>query len=507
MSDAPFLVASSIAKSFGGVSVLKDVSFSVARGEILGLVGENGAGKSTLMNLIGGNLRADGGRLQLGGADYAPHGPQEAEVAGVAVIHQELNLFPNLSVGENLFLRHLPRKWGGLIDRGRLHADSRALLSQVGLDIDPARLVSELSPGQRQQVEIAKAVGARARLILFDEPTTSLARPEAERLFALMRRLAEQGVAMIFISHALDDVLALCSRVVALRDGRKAGEGAASELTRDTLIRWMIGRSLEQLFPTRKGKPGDKVLLTVKDLAGPPYDQGASLALRNGEILGISGLMGAGRTEFARMLFGVDPAKGGSVILSQGGDVSTAAPRLRTRRGMAFLTENRQAEGLCLDAGVAENLTLVTLSRHSSGPLGWLSRERLSAAVATARRQVAIDPKATDVLPVRALSGGNQQKVVLGKWLLAEPDVLIVDEPTRGIDVGAKFEIYRLLMERADSGAGVIMISSELEELIGVCDRILVMAEGRFTDELIRGDFSRERILNSSLFRKGGAVA
>ncbi|WP_404425002.1 sugar ABC transporter ATP-binding protein [Nibricoccus sp. IMCC34717] len=504
MSDAPLVSVESVAKSFSGVTVLRDISFTVSKGRILGLVGENGAGKSTLMNLIGGNLRPDGGRLRLADRDYAPRSPQEAEAAGVAVIHQELNLFANLSVAENLFLRRLPRNRFGLIDRRRLHADATALLTQVGLALAPDTALSQLSPGQRQLVEIAKAIGARARLILLDEPTTSLTRTESERLFALMHRLAGEGVAMIFISHALDDVLAHCDSVVALRDGRKVGEGTKAELSRDALIRWMIGRSLEQLFPTRSGARTAEVLLDVRDLSGPPHLRDVSVQLHRGEILGLSGLMGAGRTELARLLFGLSRSQEGSVSL----DTETfgdAPPRRRIAAGLGFLTENRQAEGLCLDASIAENLTLVTLAQHATGGIGWLSGARLNASCERMRDAVSLDTKAVLSLPVRSLSGGNQQKVVLGKWLLAKPRLLIVDEPTRGIDVGAKFEIYRLLQSLADAGTGILMISSEIEELIGMCDRILVMAEGRLTDTLERADFSRERILRSSL-PKGGAA-
>ncbi len=535
-----------IEKSFFGVKVLKGVSFSVPAGGMVGLVGENGAGKSTLMNILGGNLRADAGAMRFEDAKFAPQSPQDAARRGIAFIHQELNLFPNLSIAENLFLTKFPRA-GALpwIARGELQRRAAELLREVGLDVPPARRVETLSAGERQLVEVAKALSIDARLIIFDEPTTSLSVRETERLFALIARLRARGIAMIYISHTLADVFRLCDEVVVLRDGEVVGVDAVQNFTTEKLVSLMVGRTMSQLFPERRGSdlplpstgrgnegegwnrqarlgrseasgvptphPGplpvegrgrktsaSGPLLEVRGVSQPGVVENISFTLHRGEVLGLSGLMGAGRSELARILFGLDPRAVGEVRLD-GELLPRLAPRELIERGVAFLTENRRAEGLCMDASVADNFVLATLPVHASTPLRWLSRESLRAAVTRIREVVKLDAKARDTQAVRTLSGGNQQKVVLGKWLLRKPKILILDEPTRGIDVGAKFEIYRLIHELADGGAGVLVISSEMEELIGLCDRILVMRGGRLVDEMPRAEFDRERILRAAL--------
>ncbi|MBM3823887.1 MAG: sugar ABC transporter ATP-binding protein [Verrucomicrobia bacterium] len=574
----PTLQFHAITKSFFGVPVLKEVSFIVPAGQTLGLVGENGAGKSTLMNILGGNLTPDAGQMSLAGEPHAPAAPKEATRAGVAFIHQELNLFPNLSIAENLFLAAFPRlgqkavRGSSFMDRGStettrvqqrstnkgpetknqeqrstinqprtrnqeprtknqeqgtsislpwidrrtLRSRTTELLRQVGLSLSPDTLVERLSAGERQLVEIAKALSIDPRLIILDEPTTSLTAHETEHLFALLGRLRARGIAMIYISHALNDVLRLCDSIVVLRDGAVVGQGPRAEWTTERMITLMVGREMEQLFPQRprsdppppppsgagRGSTSDAgssyTLLEVSGVTQPGIVADISFRLRAGEVLGISGLMGSGRTELARILFGLDPLSRGSIHLA-GRPIERLSPRERVAAGLALLTESRRDDGLCLDASIADNLSLVALPRHASGPVGWLDQGAMNAALQTTRRAVTLSASARDLQPVKTLSGGNQQKVVLAKWLLNEPRVFILDEPTRGIDVGAKHEVYSLINQLVGRGAGVLMISSEIEELIGMCDRILVMNRGRIRDEIHLHQFDRERILKAAL--------
>jgi len=529
-----------ISKSFSGVPALRRVTFAVPPGHTLGLVGENGAGKSTLMNILGGNLRPDGGRMRLNSQPYAPRSPTDAALRGIAFIHQELNLFPNLSIGENIFVTAFP-KLGGLpfIHRQTLRRETAELLDQVGLPLSPDTLVERLPAGERQLVEVAKALSIDARLLILDEPTSSLSARECEKLFALLARLRARGLSMIYISHTLGDVLHLCDDLVVLRDGEVVGSGTKAEFTMERMISLMVGRSLNQIYPTRRLRQerteplnhaltrpastlsptggegwgegvrstgslseepvkGSAPVLEVRGVSQPGIVRDISFVLHRGEVLGLSGLMGAGRSELARILFGLDACEHGEVLLN-GLPLSTASTRRRIQSGLAFLTENRREEGLCLEASIADNIALVSLRQHTRSPLRLLNREGLRQAVSAFRHAVRLTPAARDEQPVKILSGGNQQKVVLAKWLLAQPHVLILDEPTRGIDVGAKFEVYQLINELADQGAGILVISSELEELIGLCDRILVMSHGEIRDELTKAEFDRERILRAAL--------
>lgn len=508
LRNAPVVAFDAVEKSFSGVRVLKGVTFDVHPGRVVGLVGENGAGKSTLMNLLGGNLQADGGMLRVDGQPYRPRTSDDARAAGIAFVHQELNLFPNLSIAENLFLTGFPLVTNGVpwIDRRALRERTAELLSRVGLDYPPDAPVATLAAGERQLVEIAKALGADARVLILDEPTTSLSSRECERLFALMRQLRERGIAIIYISHALGDVLRLCDDLVILRDGEKVGGGLASDFPHDRLVSLMVGRQLNQLYPERRHparRPSSEdtsesdPALQVHALSQPGVVHDISFSLAAGEVLGISGLMGAGRSELARILFGLDPHTSGEIRIAD--RLLAGTPRNRIRSGLAFLTEDRRQEGLCMEASIADNMALVTLGQHGRTPLRWLDVTGIRTAIGRMREAVRLSPKARDSQPVRTLSGGNQQKVVLGKWLLAEPKVLILDEPTRGIDVGAKFEIYQLIHQLADRGAGVVVISSEIEELIGICDRILVMRQGEISGEFAHEEFDRERILQAAL--------
>ena len=510
--SSPALEFRGIEKAFFGVKVLKGVSFTVTAGGMVGLVGENGAGKSTLMNILGGDLQPDAGTITLEDSGYAPQNPQDATRRGIAFIHQELNLFPNLNIAENIFLTRFPRASATpFIQRGEMNRRAAELLREVGLKIPPDRLVEMLSAGERQLVEIAKALSIDARLILFDEPTTSLSERETERLFALIGRLRARGITMIYISHTLADVFRLCDDIVVLRDGEVVGAGATKTFTTEKLVSLMVGRTVSQLFPERRAsaqRVGDgeaqagletgAPVLEVSGVSQPGVLTDISFTLRRGEVLGLSGLMGAGRSELARILFGLDPRAAGEVRLN-GERLPRLSPRELIERGVAFLTENRRSEGLCLDASVADNFTLVTLPQHGRTPLRWLAGASLRTAVERIRAVVKLDAKTSDRQSVRTLSGGNQQKVVLGKWLLRQPRVLMLDEPTRGIDVGARFEIYQLIHQLADQGAGVLVISSDMEELMGLCDRILVMCGGTLVDDLPRAQFDRERILRAAL--------
>lgn len=488
----------SIGKSFAGVRVLQDISFTLPPGQTLGLVGENGAGKSTLMNILGGNLQPDAGEMVLDGRHYRPLCPQDATRQGVAFIHQELNLFPNLSVGENLFLTAFPTVGRlPLIDRQALRRRATALLNEVGLPVPAETQVEALSAGERQLVEIAKALSVDARLIIFDEPTTSLTRQETDRLFDLISHLRSRGRSLIYISHNLEDVLRLSDQLVVLRDGRCVGSGPSEQFTPDRLVSLMVGRSITQLFPRRTKPPGTHPLLEVRHLSQPGVVSDINFTLFRGEVLGVSGLMGSGRSELARILFGLDPFARGEIRVE--GAPFRPAPRRNVQRGLAFLTENRREEGLCLEASIADNMALVTLPAHAAGPLGWLDSKGLRQVIATMRQAVRLTPTARDEAAAKTLSGGNQQKVVLAKWLLAKPSVFILDEPTRGIDVGAKSEVYQLINTLAEQGTGVLVISSELEELVGLCDRILVMSRGEMRDEVRRNQFDREHLLTSAL--------
>lgn len=490
------LQCSQIEKRYFGVPVLRGVNLALAPGQVLGLVGENGAGKSTLMNILGGVVQADGGTMMLAGEAYAPQTPADATRRGVAFVHQELNLFTNLSIAENLFLPHLPRGRFSLLDRKTMRTKAAELLAAVHLQIAPDTLVESLSPGERQLVEIAKALGQEARLMIFDEPTTSLTDRETERLFALIKRLRAQGIAIIYISHVLPDIFRLCDELLVLRDGEVVAAGQKEEFTSEALITLMVGRSLSQLYPTRQNRPSNETVLAAKSLSQPGVIENVSFTLQRGEVLGVAGLMGAGRTELARILFGLAPCAHGSIQLN-GKEIRHHSTRERIQLGLALLTENRREEGLLMDAGIADNIALVALSDYAEK--GLIAAARLAEAVARAAAAVQIKGAGQAVQTVRTLSGGNQQKVVLAKWLLPKPSVFILDEPTRGVDVGARAEIYRLINQLTEQGAGVLLISSEIEELIGMCDRILVMQQGTITASFPRAEFNRERILSAAL--------
>ncbi|MDA1273745.1 MAG: sugar ABC transporter ATP-binding protein [Verrucomicrobia bacterium] len=500
MSSSPrILEFDSVEKSFFGVKVLKAVTFDLRTGTAIGLVGENGAGKSTLMNILGGIHTPDAGYIRMEGEPYAPRNPQDAARAGVAFIHQELNLFSNLTIAENIFITTFPRVAGlPMIARKTVRERARSLLDQVGLSVNPNTRVESLSAGERQLVEIAKALSLDARIIIFDEPTSSLTALETDRLFELISTLRARGISMIYISHALSDVMKLCDDIVVLRDGEVVGKSRTAETSTAKLISLMVGRSIDQLYPERTGRPAAERALSVRNLSQPGIVRNIAFDLHDQEILGISGLMGSGRSELARILFGLDPFETGEVLL-WGENLPKPSPRQCVRMGMAFLTENRREEGLCMEASIAENMALVSLPNFANRGGYWIDHGRLSKSLTALRGAVRLTRSARLSQAVRTLSGGNQQKVVLAKWLLNRPRVFILDEPTRGIDVGAKYEVYSLINKLASDGAAVLIISSEIEELIGMCDQILVMRNGEIADTIRRPDFDRERILRGAL--------
>ena len=499
----PILRFEDVGKNWFGVPAVRALSLDIPEGQVVGVIGENGAGKSTLMNMIGGITPPTQGRMLWRGQPYAPFGAADATAAGIAFIHQELNLFTNLTVAENLFVNKFPRRSGllrVLIDHRAMRDRAQEVLARLDLDIPADRTLDSLSPGERQLVEIARALHHEASLIIFDEPTTSLTRRETERLFQVIAGLRAAGKTVIYISHILQDVQRLAERVAVLRDGRLVGEGSIAEFDIPRMIRTMIGRDLAQVYPTRTAPPRATPVLEVRGLSAPGVIEDVSLTVREGEILGLFGLMGSGRSEFARILMGLDPAERGEARLD--GRPLAGGPRERIRRGLAFVTENRREEGLMMDASIRENLTLPAIEQLRAG-IG-LDRDRIAGLAENLRATVRLKAQDLGRQPVRSLSGGNQQKVVIGKWLPTSPRLFILDEPTRGVDVGARSEIYAIADRLAAEGAGLLVISSELDELMGLCDRIAVMSRGEVVATYDRADFEERRII-ASAFRQSAA--
>jgi ribose transport system ATP-binding protein len=484
------LEISGVGKSFPGVRALHDVSFSVGAGEVVAVLGENGAGKSTLMKILAGVQMPDTGSIRLEGAPVQIHSVEEGLSLGIALIHQELNLATNLSIGANLFLGREPVK-RGLIDEREIELRSRKLLGRVGLDLDPATLVGNLSIGRQQLVEIAKALSTNARILIMDEPTSSLSQGETERLFEVVKDLRQNGVSILYISHRLGEVVELADRVVVLRDGENAGELAREEINHDRMVSLMVGRDLAQFYAHQPHPPGE-VVLSVSGLRTPAHpSHGIDFELRAGEIVGMAGLVGAGRTELLETLFGITPAVGGTVIV-EGVPRTLVNPRAAIAAGMALVPEDRKQQGLILEMAVADNISLASISRDQrAGFLNFAAERRITEEM-TERMRIKT-PSSRQI--VRFLSGGNQQKVVLGKWLAMKPRILFLDEPTRGIDIGAKREIYALMEDLAKQGVAILFVSSELEEVIGMSDRALVMHEGRLAGALKREELGEESIM------------
>ncbi|MEY6565243.1 sugar ABC transporter ATP-binding protein [Streptomyces sp. PGLac3x] len=466
-----------IRKTFPGVVALDSVDFDLRRGEVHVLLGENGAGKSTLIKMLSGAYRPDSGTIYAEGSEVRIQSAQDAERLGIATIYQEFNLVPDLTVAENIFLGRQPRRFG-LIDRKKMEADAEELLARVGVQVSPRARVRNLGIARLQMVEIAKALSLDARVLIMDEPTAVLTSEEVEKLFAIVRQLRADGVGIVFITHHLEEIAALGDRVTVLRDGRSVEQVPAST-PEDELVRLMVGRSIDQQYPREHPEQGEP-LLTVRGLTRDGVFQDVGFEVRAGEIVGLAGLVGAGRTEVARAVFGAAPYDRGSVEVL-GRELPRHDVNAAMTAGLGLVPEDRKGQGLVLDASVQENLGLVTLKAASRGGLVDLKGQRTAAARIAEQLGVRMAGLGQHV---RTLSGGNQQKVVIGKWLLADTKVLILDEPTRGIDVGAKVEIYQLMNELTASGHAVLMISSDLPEVLGMSDRVLVMAQGRLAGEL-----------------------
>ncbi|RPI80354.1 MAG: sugar ABC transporter ATP-binding protein [Chloroflexi bacterium] len=483
----------SISKSFSGVEVLHNVSLSLIPGEVHALLGENGAGKSTLVKVITGVHQPDKGEIFLNGQQVHFSDTLESRQAGIAAIYQELSLFPDLDVAENIFVGRQPTTRSGSIDWRRLYREAGELLSSLGVHLDLKRKTRELSIAQQQMVEIARAFSINARILIMDEPTSTLTLNEVADLFRLARRLKNEGTSVIFISHRLEELYELADRVTVLRDGAYVATRSMKEVSRDDMIRMMVGRTITNMFPKQGVQAGD-VVLKVENLSYPGLYKNISFELRRGEILGMAGLVGAGRTEVARAIFGVQQAASGSIWVN-GKKRKISSPRDAIRLGLAFVPEDRQIHGLIPPMNIVSNISLPLLKKYAAA--GWVKDRTERAATFQAARQMEV--RANNIWQkARELSGGNQQKVVLAKWLSTKPRILILDEPTRGIDVGTKAAVHGLMSSLAAEGIAILMISSELPEVLGMSDRILVMHEGCITAEFSRAEATQEKILLAS---------
>ncbi|HEU4990784.1 MAG TPA: sugar ABC transporter ATP-binding protein [Gemmatimonadaceae bacterium] len=482
------LSADALVKRYPGVLALDGVSFAASGGEVHAVAGENGAGKSTLMKVLSGAARPDAGTLAVDGRSVRFESPHAAHAVGVRMIHQELSLVPELSVAENVFLGAEPAR-RGVVDRARQHAAARAVLDRLGQSrLDPAARVADLPLAARQMTEIAKAVAADARVLIMDEPTAILAQEETDALFRVIAQLRDEGVAVIYISHRLEEIFRIASRITVLRDGRVVESASLAGMSRTDVVKLMVGRELAAGYPRPAAAPGAEVLRLERVDSGPV--RGASLALRRGEIVGLVGLVGAGRTELAQAIFGAAPLTGGRMFLD-GAPFTPRTPREAIAAGVGLLPEDRKRQGLVLMGTIRENVSLPSLG--AMAPRGVVDRARERAGVARWVEALAVRPPMLD-RAAQQLSGGNQQKVVLARWMLRHSRVLLFDEPTRGIDVGAKAEIYALMRRLADDGAAILMISSDLPEALGMADRLVAMRDGRVVGELTRDEATQERV-------------
>jgi len=488
------LSAKEIRKAFGGIHALKGVSVDIGPGEILALVGENGAGKSTLAKIISGVYSADSGSLTFAGKEVSFKTASAARAAGISIVLQEFNLIPHLSVAENVYLTAREAYKGGVwLDRKRINEKTAALMKDINidLDIDPGRIVGTLSVAEQQLVEIVKAVSVQSRLLILDEPTATLTQQETAKLFTLVRRLRKDGLSIVFVSHRIEEILDISDRIVVFRDGEKVREFVTKGTKADELITAMVGRDIGDLFAIRKRREPGEVLLEVSNVTRGKRVIDCSLQVRRGEVVGLSGLVGAGRTELSRIIFGADKADSGEMIL-RGNSVMVGSPSAAIKRGVGMVPEDRKSHGLFINLPIYQN---VMLSYHVKNRGFWISANKERDLVDKKVEELRIKVSQTG-LAVSSLSGGNQQKVVLAKWLLSKPDLLILDEPTRGIDIGAKFEIYHLIDALAASGVAILLVSSELPEIIALSDRILVMKQGRIVKALSHGEATEELILS-----------
>lgn len=492
----PLLEVRGVSKAFPGVQALENVNFEAYPGEVVALLGENGAGKSTLMKILSGVYHMDSGQIRLRGQLTVPRDPHHAQQLGIAIIYQEFNLTPNQSVATNIFLGrepYVPGLFGiaRVVDYQRMRRESAALLAQVGARFSPDVLVRDLSVAQQQMVEIAKALAVKAEIIIMDEPTSALGPEEVTVLFEIVHRLKSQGLAVIFITHRLEEVFRVADRIVVLRDGRRVGAMPIDQANTEAIISLMVGRALEGHFRTDAARRGGETVLEVRGLTRRGVIHDVSFSLRRGEILGIAGLVGAGRTETVRAIFGADPLDAGEIYV-EGRRVPITSPEVAMQAGLALVPENRQRQGLVLIQSVERNIALPSLDRLSRHRFVDGGRMRQLGQTYVDRLRIRTPSLEQRVL---FLSGGNQQKVVLAKWLATGPKVLILDEPTRGIDVGAKAEVHSIMRDLAERGIGIIMISSEMPEILAMSDRILVMCEGRVAGILDRAEATQERIM------------
>ncbi|HEV7604905.1 MAG TPA: sugar ABC transporter ATP-binding protein [Candidatus Limnocylindrales bacterium] len=484
-----------ITKSFGGVAVLKEVDFDLRPGEIHALAGGNGAGKSTLMKILVGVYERDGGTYEVDGQRVDFHSVQEARTAGVGMVFQEFSLVPTLSVAQNVFLTREPRTRGGLINDGEMERRTRELFATMSVEVDPRPSLDEVPTALWQLTEIAKALSQDARILIMDEPTAALAKAETVELFTLMRRLKEQGISIVYISHRMEEIFEICDRITVLRDGGRVMTERLADVTPQAVIDTIVGRKLEHTLEYREREIGTEVMLEARGLATANKLRGIDFALHTGEVLGLAGLMGSGRTELARALFGIDALESGDVLV-RGRPVAIANPRDAIDNGIALIPEDRRAQGLILEHAVRENLLLPLLSRISH--VGFVDDAEGDRRTQAYVKLLSIMARSTSQ-PTGTLSGGNQQKVVIAKWLGVGPHILIMDEPTAGVDIGTKGEIVNLIRDFANQGNSVILISSELPELLAVSDRILILRDGRVEGEIDRGTIHREEDLHHAI--------
>ncbi|WMS44614.1 sugar ABC transporter ATP-binding protein [Acuticoccus sp. MNP-M23] len=479
---APILALRNIKKSYGPIEVLRGIDLDCHAGEVTALLGENGAGKSTVSNIISGTVPPSAGKMQWQGARYAPANPREAMDAGVGMIHQELHLLPHLSIAENVFVGRYPTR-AGMVDRKTMEERAHEGLQRLGLEISPRRLVQGLSTANQQLIEIAKALTLKARLLILDEPTAALGGDETSRLFEQIARLKEEGVGIIYISHRLEEIKRIADRIVVMRDGEKVQEFESADVPVRTIVEAMVGRSLDRMFP-QIPVPKDETVLEVRDLKSALGSfSGVNFKVRKGEIFGIAGLVGAGRTELVRAIAGVDPVSGGKVLLN-GDEITPRKPSDAIRNGIVLVPEDRKLQGLVLKHSIAENIAYANMNQVSAK--GWIAGRRIRSFADQNIAKFGVKGKAQQ--NADEMSGGNQQKVVIAKWLARNPRVVVLDEPTRGIDVGARSSIYDIIVGLANEGVSVIVVSSDLEEVLGVSNRIMVMAQGKQAGTLNRDE-------------------
>ncbi|WP_409300063.1 sugar ABC transporter ATP-binding protein [Peribacillus sp. SCS-155] len=494
MVKTPLLEMRNIHKSFFHVEVLKGVDFDLSPGEIHALMGENGAGKSTLMKILTGIHKSNQGHIVYKGKTTEYNSPKEAELDGIAVIHQELNIIPYLSVSQNMFLgKEFKRGPFGLLKNKEMNLKTKEYLNRLGIHIDPMRLAGDLSVGQQQMIEIARAIAAETEVLIMDEPTAALTDREIESLFKVIQQLKNEGVAIIYISHRMEEIFRICDRITVLRDGQSIGTKETSHTNFEEIVKMMVGRELGERFPERTAVIGEERFV-VKNLSHDGIFENVSFAVRKGEIFGVAGLMGAGRTEIMQTIFGARKKSSGSISLD-GQDLNIRKPYHAIEAGIGFITEDRKEEGLILGLSVRENLAIPNLKTLSNTGIMKEKKEKLWVEKMITKLRIKTSGSEQEV---KSLSGGNQQKVVFGKWLGIEPKLLILDEPTRGVDVGAKKEIYSIMNELTEKGFSIIMVSSELPEVLGMSDRIMVVHEGKVTAIMDKKDADQEKIMEAA---------